>query len=100
PGTDRRLPRAVRKPVRRRGAGLRRRRDRAAADETRAGQRARDGTDEARATSAPEARQHPALGGTSVEVRLAEDGDRHPLALLFAAGGGGRGGTAAEARID
>jgi propionyl-CoA carboxylase beta chain len=49
-------------PFVRRRARLRRRGDRAAADATGAGRRARDGTDETRAPPAAEAREHPALG--------------------------------------
>jgi propionyl-CoA carboxylase beta chain len=60
-GADRRLPRAVREPVRRGRAGLRRRRDRAAPHAAGADRRARDRPDEARAAPRPQARQHPAL---------------------------------------
>ena len=58
---DRGLPRALREPVRRRRARLRRRRDRAAPHAAGARRRARDGADQARAPPAAQAREHPAL---------------------------------------
>ena len=64
-GADRRLPRALREPVRRRRARLRRRRDRAAADAAGAHRRARDGAHQARAPAAAQAREHPALARMS-----------------------------------
>ena len=70
---DRRLQGAVREPVHRRRARLRRRRDRAAAHAAGADRRARDGADEARAAPAAQARQHPALDG-SPGVRPAQRG--------------------------
>ena len=60
-GADRGLQGAVREPVQRRRARLRRRRDRAAADAPGADRRARDGADEGGAPPPPQARQHPAL---------------------------------------
>ena len=58
---DRRLPRAVREPVRRGRARLRRRRDRAAPHAAGADRRAADGDHEARAAAGAQARQHPAV---------------------------------------
>ena len=60
-GADRGVQGAVREPVRRGRAGLRGRRDRAAADAAGADRRAEDGDHEARAPPAAEARKHPAL---------------------------------------
>ena len=51
----------VREPVHRRRARLRRRGDRASADAAGADRRAPDGDHEARAPTAPQAREHPAL---------------------------------------
>ena len=60
---DRRLPRALRQPVRRRGAWLRGRRHRAAADAPRAHRCSRDGAAEARAEAQAQARKHSAVTG-------------------------------------
>jgi acetyl-CoA carboxylase carboxyltransferase component len=59
---DRGLPRAVRQPLRRGRTRLRRRCDRAPPNAPGARRRPRDGSYEARAAAAPQARQHPALG--------------------------------------
>ena len=64
-GADRRVPRAVREPVHRRRARLRRRGDRAAAHAAGADRRAADRDHEARAPAAAQARQHPALAAVS-----------------------------------
>ena len=58
---DRGLQGALREPVHRRRARLRRRRDRAAPDAAGADRRARDGARQARAPPAAQAREHPAV---------------------------------------
>ncbi len=63
-GADQRLQGAVRQSVRRRRARLRRRRDRAPTDAAGVDRRAGDGVDEARAPTAAQAREHPALDVT------------------------------------
>ena len=66
---DRRLQGALREPVHRRRARLRRRGDRAAAHAAGADRRAADGDHEARAAAAAQARQHPALAALDYSTR-------------------------------
>ena len=83
---DRRLPRAVREPVRRRRARLRRRGDRAAPHAAGADRRARDVAHQARAAAAAQARQHPALSRQPGAIRPLTD----RLAIRFECPGRGR----------
>ena len=72
PEADRGLQGALRQPVRRRRAGLHRRRDRPPRDAPQDHHRARDAAEQARRGAAPQARQHPALAarGWSESDRL------------------------------
>ena len=69
-GADRRVQGALREPVQRGGARLRRRRDRAAAHAADAHRRAEDDARQGRAAAPPQARQHPALAAPRRGVHL------------------------------
>src|SRR5215204_2870160 len=74
-GADRGLQGALREPVPRRRARLRRRGDRAAADASDPDLGARGGRDEARAAPEAQAREHPAVATRSLRLKIRRSGE-------------------------